>query len=432
MGNKNAIERVSERRAAAQRPRKTRRRLASFAIKLGLLLVVLVVMVVAGGLLLVKMRDFEGPTTVIVGGDTTTVEPNAGLSAAERTYLRGYLMLRAADIEQPAGTDATPISFTVDPGENAVDIAERLEEANLIADATLFRYYLRYYDLDAGLEAGDFSLQQTMTIPQIAQSLSHALANEIEIRITEGWRLEQVGDMLAEHPDYGIDANEFLLLARRSPAPAGDGGTSSSDDAGGVESYEFMAELPAGASLEGYLFPDTYRLPADATAADLVNSLLYTFSQRVTPEIRQALAEQGLSLHGAITLASIVEREAQLAEERPIIASVFLNRVAQGIKLDADPTVQYALGYQESTGDWWKRPLLYEDLEFDSPYNTYRYPGLPPGPIASPGLASIQAVAYPAETDYLYFVVDCTAETPGAHVFSTTFEEHQANVARCQ
>jgi len=395
----------------------------TWAVRLGILFTALALFAVAGGLLYFKAQDFEGPTTLIIGGRETTVEPNAGLSTAERAYLRGYLVLHAADIEKAAGPDETPVSFAVEPGESATGVAERLETAGLIADATLFRYYLRYYDLDSKLEAGEFTLRRSMTLPEIAQTLSHALADEIELRITEGWRFEQTADYLAEHLEFGIDPNEFLLLARRAPGDS---------ENRGVESFDFMAGLPAGATLEGYLFPDTYRLPADASAADLVNTILFTFDQRVTAEMRQAAAERGLTLHGAITLASIVEREAQLPEERPVIASVFLNRLAQGIKLDADPTVQYALNYQQATGQWWKRPLLYADLEIDSPYNTYLYPGLPPGPIASPGLASIQAVIYPAQTTYLYFVVDCTADTPGAHVFAETFEEHQANVARCQ
>jgi UPF0755 protein len=270
-----------------------------------------------------------------------------------------------------------------------------------------------------------------MTIPEIAQMLSHTLAEEIEIRITEGWRLEQVADYLAAHPEWGIDSSTFLALARREPVQ-GVGDTGSKTEPIGLDAYEFLSDLPPGSSLEGYLFPDTYRLPADATASDLVNTMLFTFGSRVTQDMIQAMAAQGLSLHGAVTLASIVEREARIPEERPVIASVFLNRLSQGIKLDADPTVQYALGFQVDEGQWWKRPLYLTDLEIDSAYNTYRYPGLPPGPIASPGLASIIAVAHPAQTDYLYFVVDCTAEVDGTHAFSVTYEEHQLNVARCQ
>jgi UPF0755 protein len=424
-----ALERLG-RRQPPPPPRRSRSSCAAWLLRLGLLLVVLAIFAVVGGVLFYRAQDFEGPTTLIIGGQESTVEPNSELNPAERAYLRGYLMLHAADIEDPIGTDATPVRFVVEPGESAAAVAEALESAGLISDANLFRYYLRYYNLDSQLEAGEFTLRQNMTIPEIAQGLSHALADEIEVRITEGWRLEQTAAYLAEHPEFGIDAAAFLTLARRS-LPAVEGGAAAGA-ADALESHAFLSALPATATLEGYLFPDTYRLPADATAADLVNTMLFTFGQRVTTEMTRAAASHGLDLHGAITLASIVEREAQLPDERPLIAGVFLNRLAQGMPLEADPTVQYALGYQESTGQWWKRPLLFADLEVDSPYNTYRYGGLPPGPIASPGLASIQAVVQPAETAYLFFVVDCLADAPGAHVFAETFEEHAANVARCQ
>lgn len=410
-----------------------KRAAAAWALRMGLLFTVLIAVALAAGLVYYRAKGVGGTETLVIGGRQTTVVPNVDLSPAERAYLRGYLLLHAADIEEPAGTDATLVRFAVEPGEPATGIVGRLEAAGMLVDATLFRYYLRYYDLDAKLEAGEFELRATMTIPEIAQTLTHALAEEVEIRIPEGWRLEQIADHLAQNPDIGIDPNQFLLLARRPPAsqPA-EGGQASGANPGQLHQYDFLQAVPAGATLEGYLFPDTYRLPADATAADLVNTMLSAFSQRVPADLQRAMADQGLTLHGAVTLASIVEREAQLPEERPIIASVFLNRLAQGIKLDADPTVQYALGYQGSSGDWWKHPLLYADLEVESPYNTYRYAGLPPGPIASPGLASIEAVARPAETRYLFFVVDCTAEVAGRHAFAESFEEHQAHAARCQ
>jgi UPF0755 protein len=398
-----------------------------------MLFIVLVLFAVTAGLIYSRISGMGELTTVVIGGQPIAVEPNAELSPAERAYLRGYLMLHAADIEESAAPAGAPVSFVVEPGETAVGVAERLESAGLIRDATLLRYYLRFYALDSALEAGEFTLRPTMTIPEIAQALSHALADEIELRITEGWRLEQTGDYLAEHREFGIHPNEFLLTAQRQPPlTTEEGGSAYVTDAAGAGASSILAALPAEATLEGYLFPDTYRLPADASASDLIRTMLFTFGQRVTPEIRQAIAGQGLTLHGAVTLASIVEREAQLPDERPIIASVFLNRLVQGIKLQADPTVQYAMGYQEATGQWWKRPLLYADLEIDSPYNTYRYAGLPPGPIANPGLSSIEAVAYPAETGYLFFVLDCTAEQAGRHVFAETFEEHQANVERCR
>lgn len=422
------MERLT-RRPESPPPTRSRYTCLGWATRLGLLFIVLALIALAVGMLFLQAQNFEGPTTVVIGGQEATAQPSDQLNPAERAYLRGYLTLHAADIEEPAGPNTGPVAFTVEPGESATAVAERLEEAGLITDATLFRYYLRYYDLDPYLEAGEFDLQPDMTIPQIAQTLSHAIADEIEIRITEGWRLEQTADYLAQNPEFGIDPDDFLALARRAPLPAEGGQASGTAE---LEAQEFLATLPPGATLEGYLFPDTYRLPADATAVDLVNTMLFNFGNRVTAEMQAAAAQQDLSLHGAITLASIVEREAQLPDERPVIASVFLNRLAQGMLLEADPTVQYALGYQQATGQWWKRPLLYTDLEIDSPYNTYRYPGLPPGPIASPGLASIQAVVSPAQTSYLFFVVDCTASVAGTHVFAETYEEHQANVARCQ
>ncbi len=424
------MERLS-RRQESPPPTRNRYSCLGWASRLGLLFIVLALIALAAGMVFYQAQDFEGPTTLVIGGQETTVEPSDQLNPAERAYLRGYLTLHAADIQEPAGLNPGLVNFVVESGESAAAIAERLEEAGLVADATLFRYYLRYYDLDSQLEAGDFSLQATMTIPQIAQTLSHATADEIEIRITEGWRFEQTADYLAQNPQFGIDPDEFLALARRAPLPS-EGGQASGTGASELESHSFLAALPPNATLEGYLFPDTYRLPADATAVDLINTMLFNFGNRVTAETQQAALEGGLSLHGAIILASIVEREAQLPEERPVIASVFLNRLAQNIMLEADPTVQYAIGYQEATGQWWKRPLLYTDLEIDSLYNTYRYPGLTPGPIASPGLASLEAVVHPAETNYLFFVVDCTSETAGAHIFAETYEEHQANVARCQ
>jgi UPF0755 protein len=148
--------------------------------------------------------------------------------------------------------------------------------------------------------------------------------------------------------------------------------------------------------------------------------------------MRQAYGFYGLNLREAVTLASIVEREAVVHEERPTIAGVFLNRLGQEMKLEADPTVQYALGYDADSSKWWKNPLTLDDLAFDSPYNTYVVTGLPPGPIANPSLASLQAVAEPAQTEFIFFVVDCTASTSGSHVFSATYEEHLANVQRCR
>ena len=194
--------------------------------------------------------------------------------------------------------------------------------------------------------------------------------------------------------------------------------------------FGFLSSLPDGASLEGYLLPDRYAITAETTAPALIDLMLARFDEQVTPAMRQAYGALGLSLRDAVTLASIIEREAVLAEEKPLMAAVFLNRLATGMPLQADPTVQYALGFVDGT--WWKSPLSAADLQVNSPYNTYLIPALPPGPISNPSLVSLLAVANPADVDYLFFVLDCAAATPGAHAFSVTYEEHLANIARCQ
>ena len=184
-------------------------------------------------------------------------------------------------------------------------------------------------------------------------------------------------------------------------------------------------QIPSNATLEGLLYPDSYRLPRQISAEAFIAILLENFQIKVSHEIRQGFQNQGLSLHEAIILASIVQREAVVEDEMPLIASVFHNRLAAGIKLDTDPTVQYALGYNADQGTWWTNPLSLADLEIDSPYNTYRYAGLPPGPIANPGLNALQAVAFPAQTPYYYFRAAC--DDSGRHSFAETFEEHKNN-----
>ena len=334
-----------------------------------------------------------------------------GLSAPNEAMIGLYLDARAAELEQQAGSDDTPVTFVVDPGETAVEIADRLRTAGLISDAELFRRYVQYHGLDAGIEVGEFTLRQTMTIPEIAQALQKGQRPEQVVTVQEGLRLEQVAAVVAEQT--GISAAEFLALVTVGWRDAG-------------LAFDFLADLPPGATLEGFLFPDTYRLPEDATAGDLLGRMLETFEERVSPEMRAAAANRGLTVHQLVTLASIVEREAVLDDERPLIAGVYANRLESGWFLGACPTVQYSLG---APAEWWPQ-LTLENTEMDSPYNTYRNLGLPPGPICSAGLASIQAAAFPADTDYFFFLADCTKED-GSHMFAVTEGEHLANYSIC-
>jgi UPF0755 protein len=338
------------------------------------------------------------------------------LESLETTLLGVYLRLNSARMEAPAGTHSGTVFFFVEPGETATTIAERLQEQGLISDGQLFRLYMRYTGQDAQLEAGQFELSPNMAMIEIAQRLQRASAEEVVVTIPEGLRAEEVAELLTAQ---GLmDGERFLQLVREGdPASAGAG------------DFAFLDGLPPGATLEGFLFPDTYRLPVPAEPEGLLARMLANFDRQVSPELRQAAGDAGRSLYQVVVLASIVEREGYLAEEHPLIASVYLNRLGEGMFLRADPTVQYAMGYQPNTGQWWKTPVQLEEYsEVDSPYNTYLYAGLPPGPICSPGLSAIEASAHPAETEFLYFM----ATGDGDHAFAETWEEHEANVERYQ
>lgn len=345
----------------------------------------------------------------------------SGLGSPKEVALETYIQMHTDELQRPAGTDNTPVTFVVQPGETAAEVAQRLYEAGLISDPELFRRYLQYKGMDAGLEAGTYTLRQTMTIPEIAEALQTGLRPERVLTVREGLRLEEVAAAVAAQT--GINEADFIALVTT--------GWQESD----LKDHPFLADLPPGTTLEGYLFPETYRLPEEVTAYDVVARMLATFDARVTEGMRLSAANQGLTVHQLVTLASLVEREAVVPEERPIIAGVFLNRLRNGWLLNADPTVQYALGYDEKTGKWWRR-LYFDTLGVNSladinhPYNTYRYAGLPPGPICSPGLASIQASAFPAQTDYFYFIADCH-KNDGSHLFARTEEEHNANYVSC-
>jgi UPF0755 protein len=235
--------------------------------------------------------------------------------------------------------------------------------------------------------------------------ISQGIVASNVVTVREGLRSEEIGQVLAE---------QGVVSAADFQAALG-------------EQYDasFLVALPPGAGLEGFLFPATYGFARSATAHDVVQQFIDAFEQRYVEEIEPIIGTR--SLYDTVTLASIVEREAVKPEERPIIASVFLNRLAQGMGLAADPTVQYAVaGDPASVAQYgyWKQELSLDDLAIQSPYNTYVNAGLPPGPIANPGLDSILAVLQPADTDFLYFV----ARPDGSHAFAATAEEHQRNV----
>lgn len=336
---------------------------------------------------------------------------------AEQLYLEFYIDSKAEALRTPAGSDESPIQFVIEPGTSVATIAGNLKANQLIDDTDLFRRYVQYKGLDATIQAGTYTLRKTMTIPEIAENLQVAAAPEQQVTIPEGKRIEEVAVIVSEQTS--ITADEFLRFAQT--------GWSTTDL---PTTYSFLSAIPITQTLEGFLFPDTYRLPVDATAIDLVERMLQNFERQVIPDLIQGFSQHNLSLYEGIVLASIVEREAVLDEERAVIAGVYHNRLRDGWFLSACPTVQYALGFRADENTWWKRQLYFDDLEINSPYNTYRNLGLPPAPIASPGILAIQATAQPAETQYFFFMVDCTKDD-SSHLFAVTEEEHLANFNRC-
>jgi UPF0755 protein len=372
----------------------------------------LFILTVAGAAAIILYRTWLGE-----GLDRSAVNPN--LSQTQRLYLEYYLSHHADELRQPAGSGGEPVPFTISAGEGAAAIAENLHRAGLLANTELFLNYLTYYGLDGGLVAGEYNLDPRQTIPQLAESLGTAGTRALELSFLPGWRSEEMADYLRAVGPARIDADAFLNIVRTRQGLEGDG-------------FSFLATLPAEASLEGYLFPGAYPIGPETDSLALVRLMLQAFDSQVTPAMRQAYGSLGLSLRDALILASIIEKEAALAEEKPLMAAVFLNRLRAGMPLQADPTVQFALGYDEASETWWRTPLEATDLAVASPYNTYQVNGLPPGPIANPGADSLAAVANPAAVDYLFFVLDCAAATPGQHVFSVTYDEHLAHVERCR
>lgn len=312
------------------------------------------------------------------------------------------LLISGADLTSPLDSTGAERLFVIPPGSPATDVARRLQADGLVRNAETFEAYLVYSGIDTRIQSGEFSISPALTAIQIAQRLQDATPTQVKFAILPGWRIEEVAASL---PTSGlqITTDEFLALAR---AP-----------------QERPEYLPASVSVEGFLLPGEYTVPRVYRAEALLPFLLGNFTQALSPEMRAGFEKQGLDVYQAVTLASLVQREAIKAEEQPTIASVFLNRLKFGMRLETDPTVQYALGWDGNT--WWRAPLSVNDLSVDSPYNTYQIAGLPPGPIASPALSALQAVAFPADTPYFFFRARCDGSR--LHSFAETYEQHLQN-----
>ncbi len=278
--------------------------------------------------------------------------------------------------------------FVVQRGDGVRDISSRLKKDGLIRDQIAFFLLIKKMGIDQSLQAGDFRLNPSMDAQTVAQTLTKGML-DVWVTFLEGWRKEEMALKLAQ--ELSLPESEFLRYAK-----------------------------------EGYMFPDTYLLPKDASGSAIAKIMMDNFNEKFTPEMEKAVSKKGLTKEEVMTLASIVEKEASGDADRSTIAGILLKRWEKGWPLQADATLQYALGFQASERTWWKKDLTEEDKAVKSQYNTYLFPGLPPGPISNPGLASIEAVINPKETAYWYYLHD-----PEGNVhFAKTIEEHEANIQK--
>jgi UPF0755 protein len=288
------------------------------------------------------------------------------------------------------------------PGAGPAAISRRLVEAGVVRDALSFRYALQRSGQARRLQAGEYRFDRPMTAREVIDKLTRGEVVLRPITFREGLTIREMAAIF-EQEGFG-KAGDFVQAA---------------------QSAALIKDVdPEAADLEGYVFPDTYRLPRTVTAAQLVERMVTSFRDVLTPELVDRAAARGLNVRQLVTLASLIEKETAKHQERPLVSAVYTNRLKIGMGLQCDPTVIYAL---ERAGRY-QGNLTRENMQIDSPYNTYRYPGLPPGPIAAPGLASMEAAASPADVPYIYFV----SRGDGSHVFATTLDEHNRNVFEYQ
>lgn len=341
----------------------------------------------------------------------------ATLAALAVLVVVGSGRLLGAVTEAMRPDDAgTPVRIVVAEDQDEAVLAQQLADAGLIQSDFVFQGQLRLGGRT--LEAGTYTLRKGMSAQQIIDRITGAAPAEdpaaaqspgaprsFSITIPEGWRNEQVAE---EYEKLGGEGGFDAFMQAIADVDR--------------SQYDFLASLPADMPLEGYLFPDTYTFSATDPSLN-VATMLENFGNKYDPDMRARTDAMGLTINQVVTFASLVEREAQAPEERPIIADVYLSRWEQGWRLDADPTVQYVLG---TRADWWPK-LSGDDLFVDSPYNMYQNDGIPPGAICNPGFASIQSVLFPEDTEYMYFVA--MNDGSGKHAFAVTKEEQDANVA---
>jgi UPF0755 protein len=301
-------------------------------------------------------------------------------------------------LNTPKAKKATEITFVVTKGDGVRKISGDLQKQGIISQDVTFMVYLKLSGLASSIQAGDYRLSGAMTPLTVADILTKGKVASKRITIPEGWTVDQIGTYLE---DQGIVTKADFVTATKKNY-----------------NYAFLTDKPAGASLEGYLFPDTYQISATANADEIVKIMLENFDRKLTPDLRAAIAGSDRNIFQTVTLASIVEREVSKPEDRKVVAGVFINRLNDDMLLESCATIQYILKSND-------KRFSYAQTQVASLYNTYIHKGLPVGPIGDPGIDSIEAVLYPQNTDYYYFF-----SADGVTYYSKTLTEHEAKVAQ--
>lgn len=305
----------------------------------------------------------------------------------------------------------------IEKGEDAVAIGKKLEQEGLISNYIYFVFYVWDRGLRNQILAGEYEIAPELTIPEIAKIITQGeiIPTQVKLTFPEGWTAKEME--LRIKNNLPAVATQQTLQAGELRADDFNSLANQPSFFQGKYGYDFLGSLPEGATLEGFLFPDTYFFSKDATAEEIIQKMLDNFGKKISADLRQEIEKQGKNIHEIITMASVIEGEVRSDSDRKIVSGIFWDRIKNGQALQSCATLAFVLGEN-------KKQYSFEDTRTPSPYNTYLNKGLPPGPISNPGLAAITAAIYPTETNYNYFLSD--PET-GETIFSRTLDEHNAN-----
>lgn len=304
------------------------------------------------------------------------------------------------------GTSGSAQTVVISKGENALEVGKKLKDSGVISGKYFLAYYLWKKNQLHDLVAGVYVFNPGMKIPEIAKIITggEVASTAIPVTFPEGWTIKE---MAARLDANGFSGAQFTELANNPTEQL-------------REKFPFIKEIPKNGTLEGYLFPDTYFFAKDASVQTIMEKMLTNFDQKMSEGMEKEISQQNKTVFDIVTMASIIEKEAKYADEMKIVSSVFYNRLAIGQRLQSDATLEYVLRDN-------KVQHTIEETKNPSPYNTYQHAGLPPGPVANPGMDAITAAIYPQETNYFYFLTDLKTKKT---IFSKTFDEHVANKAK--